>query len=425
MGVAERVRAASRDTIRSLRFRNFRLFFGGQFVSQIGNWMTLVLQTLLVLRLTDSGVALGLLAAAQFGPVLVLGAWAGLVADRSDKRKLLLIVQSLAMAQSFALAALASLDAPPVGAVFVVAAAGGVTMAFDNPTRRSFVTELVPEHEITNAVGLNSALMTASRVIGPALAGLGVQTVGFAWCFALDGISYVAVLAALWAMRPADLHPAPAAPRGRAQVREGLRYVARVHELWVPLVMMTVVGTFAFNFQVVFPLFVTRDLDGTDSSFTLLFSVLSIGSLAGALSAARRSSMDVRRVALTVVAFGGALAAMAVVPSLAVAFPVGLLVGFASVSFLTASTAIVQLRADPSMRGRVLALQAIVFLGSTPVGGPVVGWVAEEHGARAAIALGAAACLAAGAWGLAMARRAAGTTEGLSAVEPSTPVAGG
>lgn len=399
-----RVRSFGGETFRSLTVRNFRLFFGGQMISQVGNWMTLVAQTLLVLQLTDSGVAIGLLAAAQFGPVLVLGAWAGLVADRSDKRKLLLTVQSLAMLQSFALAGLAFLDSPPVAAIYVVALLGGVTTAFDNPARRSFVVEMVPTEHVNNAVGLNSALMTSSRVVGPALAGLLVTTVGFGWTFLLDGLSYLAVLAALWAMRISELHPAPVTPKGKGQVREGLRYVARVPELRVPLVMMAVVGTLAFNFQVVFPLFTIRDLGGDDATFTLLFSVVSLGSFVGALVAARRTEVDVRTVSLAALGFGAALAVMAVTPTLPLAFVVGLLVGFGGIAFLTTSTAIVQIEADATMRGRVLALQAMVFLGSTPIGGPLVGWISDTFGARWAIALGAAGTLAAGAWGLATVR---------------------
>lgn len=396
----------ARGTFRSLHHRNFRLFFTGQLVSQVGNWLTLVAQTLLVLSLTDSGVALGFLAAAQFGPVLLLGPWAGLVADRSDKRRLLLIVQSVAMLQSFALAALAFSGEPPVGAIYAVALIGGITMAFDNPARRSFVVEMVPQDDVTNAVSLNSALMTSSRVIGPALAGLLITTVGFGWAFLGDGLSYVAVLAALWMMRTPELRPAPVTPRARGQVREGLRYARSVPDLWVPLLMMAVVGTLAFNFQVVFPLYVRRDLGGDDRAFTLLFSVVSVGALIGALASAHRKSVTIKTVAWSSVVFGAALAIMSVVPDMAFAYPVGVLVGLGSIAFLTASTAIVQLRADPSMRGRVLALQAMVFLGSTPIGGPIVGWISEHAGARYAVAIGAIAALGAGLWGLSVDRRA-------------------
>lgn len=400
-----RVRRVAAGTFRSLRVHNFRLFFVGQLVSQVGNWLTLTAQTLFVLHLTGSGIALGLVAAAQFLPVLVLGPWAGLVADRSDKRRLLIAVQAVAMLQSIALAGLAFLGDPPVAAVYAVALVGGVTMAFDNPARRSFVVEMVPETDVTNAVSLNSALMTSSRVVGPALAGLLIATVGYGWAFLGDGLSYLAVIGSLWLMRSDELRRPPVTPRGRGQVRAGLRYARSQPELWVPLTMMAVVGTLAFNFQVVFPLFVTRDLGGSTSAFTVLFSVVSLGSLLGALATARRTSVDVRGVARASLGYGAALAVMAVVPGMGLALVVGLLVGLGSITFLTTSTSIVQLRADPSMRGRVLALQAMVFLGSTPIGGPIVGAIAERLGARWAVLVGAAAALGAGAWGLVVAGR--------------------
>ncbi|MGH9236355.1 MAG: MFS transporter, partial [Acidimicrobiales bacterium] len=399
------VRAAARETFASLEHRNFRLFFVGQGISQCGNWLTLVAQTLLVLKLTDSGVALGVLAAAQFGPVLLLGPWAGLVADRSDKRKLLIVVQALAMVQSFALAALAFSDRPPLGALYAVAVFGGLCMAFDNPTRRSFVVEMVPPDRVNNAVSLNSALMTLSRVIGPALAGLLVTTVGYGWAFLGDGLSYIAVLAGLWMMRTSELRPAPVTPKAKGQVRAGLRYVRSVPELFVPLVMMAVVGTLSYNFQTVFPLFVTRDLNGSDATFTVLFSITSAGSLVGALVGARRSDTRVDRVSMAAVAYGVTMALMALAPTVPVALALGVVLGLSSITFLVASTAIVQLRSAAEMRGRVLALQAMLFLGSTPVGGPIVGWVAEELGARYSIGLGAVAAVGAGLWGLAAVRR--------------------
>lgn len=399
-----RLRRLTNETFRSLRIRNFALFFGGQLVSQIGNWLTLVAQALFVLELTDDGVALGALAAAQFGPVLLLGPWAGLVADRSDKRKLLLIVQAVAMAQSFVLAALAFSGNPPVAALYAVALVGGITVAFDNPARRSFVVEMVPTEDMQNAVSLNSALMTSSRVIGPALAGLLISTVGFGWCFLVDGISYLAVIAGLSLMRTHELNRGPATPRAKHQIRDGLRYVRSVPELRVPLVMMAVVGTLSYNFQTVFPLFTTRDLDGTGSTFTVLFSVVSVGALVGALATARRKTIGVRSVAMASLSYGIAQALMAVAPNQFAAFVLAIPLGVTSIAFLTASTAIVQIEAAPTMRGRVLALQAMLFLGSTPIGGPIVGWISEQAGARYAIGLGAVAALGAGVWGLAQAR---------------------
>lgn len=392
------------DTFRSLQVRNFRLFFVGQSISQVGNWLTLVAQTLLVFKLTGSGVALGFLAAAQFGPVLLVGPFAGLMADRSDKRKLLLTVQSLAMLQSFALGALAFMDKPPVPAIFAIAIVGGVATAFDNPARRSFVVEMVDNDNINNAVALNSALMTGSRVVGPALAGFLISTVGFGWAFLLDGLSYTAVLAGLARMNPAELRPAPAAPRGKGQIREGLRYARSVPELWVPLTMMTVIGTLAFNFQTVLPVFVSRDLDASTVTFTLLFSVVSVGSLVGALVVARRRVVGLTHVTTAAIGFGVSMVLLALSPNTPVAFAFGVLLGFTSIAFMTASTAIVQTRSDPTMRGRILALQAMVFLGSTPIGGPIVGTISQHFGARYALGLGAVGCFIAGAIGLSQQR---------------------
>ena len=398
-------RRALHTTFASLGVRNFRLFFTGQLISQVGTWLTSIALVLLVLHRTGSGIAIGLLTAAQFGPILILGAWAGLVADRSNKRSLLLVTQSLEMVQSFALAALAFWPGAPLWSFYAVALAGGVMLAFDNPTRRAFVSEMVPETNVQNAVSLNAALMTSSRILGPALAGLLSVTVGFGWCFTVDGVSYIAVLASLLMMRTAELRTPPAADRARGQVREGFRYVRRTPDLWIPLVMLAVIGTFTFNFSVVLPLMIERSLGGTDGTYTAVYSVLSVGSLLGALAAAQRRHVQIRTMAVAAAVFGAAMLLFATTPGIGVAFPLALLVGFSSVWFMTASTAMMQLRSDRVMRGRVLALQAIVLIGSTPVGGPLLGYVSDLYGARAGLVLGGLAALGAAAWGTMAARR--------------------
>ena len=395
-----RLRVFSDETFRSLRTRNFRLFFFGQGISQIGSWLTMVAQALLVLKITDSGIAVGVITVCQFLPMLLLGAWGGLVADRSDKRKLLLVVQSFAMAQSFVLAALAFMDSPPVAALYAVAFAGGIALAFDNPTRRALVVEMVANDEVSNAVSLNSAVMTGARVVGPALAGLLITTVGFGWCFLLDGLSYIAVLTAIAKIRPAELRRSPRAESGKGQVRAGLRYISSVPDLWIPLSMLAIIGTLAFNFQVVMPLLVTRTFDSSAGMYTLLFSVVSIGSLLGALSAARSKTLGKRYLVTSSIAYGVTMLLLAAAPVLWMAFPIGFGVGWASVGCITSSNAVIQLRADPVMRGRVLAIQAIVFLGSTPIGGPTIGWISETWGPRAGVAVGGASCLVAAAFGV-------------------------
>jgi MFS family permease len=390
---------AARTTFRSVGTRNFRLFFVGQLISQVGTWLTTIALTLLVLHRTHSGFAVGALVASQFGPVLLLGAWGGLVADRSDKRRLLITTQTLEMLQSFALGALAFMHDAPLVAFYLVAMAGGFMLAFDNPTRRSFVPEMVDEKDVPNAVTLNSALMTSSRIFGPALAGLLVVTVGYGWCFTIDGISYLAVIAGLVMMRPDELRRPPPAAKAKRQLRAGFVYIRRVPELWVPLVMMTIIGTLTFNFTVVVPLFVERTLHGTDADYTMLYSVLSIGSLAGALVAAYRDSIELPFVVVTSVLFGVAMFVFAIAPDLPVAFLLAIFVGFGSVLFMTSVTTIVQVCSDPSMRGRVLAVQAIVMLGSTPVGGPLLGLLCDSLGARFGLVVGGLAAFAAAGWG--------------------------
>jgi MFS family permease len=406
----------------SLSSRNFRLFFTGQLVSQIGNWVTLVASTLLVLHLTHNGFAVGLLGAAQFLPVLVLGPFAGLIADRSDKRRLLVFTQTLALLQSLALAAIAFMPHPSVPGIYAVAFVGGIITAFDNPPRRAFVVEMVPERDVNNAVSLNSAMMTGARVFGPALAGLLVTTVGYGWCFAVDAVSYFAVIAGLVAMRSSELRPSPVPPRGPGQVREGMRYVRATPELRMVVIVMAIVGTFAFNFNTVIPLFVTRTLHGSDGEFTILFSVISVGSVTGALVMARRSIVSIRHVMIACLAFGAAMLVMAPIPNLATSFPVAFLIGAASIAFMTTSTAVIQYRAAPEMRGRVLALQTMVFLGSTPIGGPLLGAIIDLTDARIGVAIGGLSALVAGGYGFAAMRRNGSTwSHDTRVVTPNEP----
>jgi predicted MFS family arabinose efflux permease len=291
-------------------------------------------------------------------------------------------------------------------ASYAVALAGGFMLAFDNPCRRSFVPEMVPPENVQNAATLNSAIMTSSRIFGPALGGLLAVTLGFGWCFTVDAVSYIAVIAALFMMRTVELYQPPIVTRAKGQVRAGIRYVRETPDLLVPMVMLTIVGTLTFNFTVVIPLFVEHTLKGNDTTYTLLYSVLSIGSFAAALATSARRVIEVRHVALAAIGFGIAMTAFMLAPNLATAYPFAVLVGFGSIAFMAAATAIVQVRSAPAMRGRVLALQAIVIVGSTPIGGPILGVICDDFGARAGLGVGAAAALAAGVWGWFAVRRA-------------------
>ncbi|MFN2608766.1 MAG: MFS transporter [Acidimicrobiales bacterium] len=389
-----------RGRFRALRTRNFRLFFIGQLISNSGNWLTMVALTLLVLHLTGSGVAVGALAACQFGPILVLSPFAGLVADRSNKLRLLKTTQIGEMCQSVVLAALAFMHHPPLAALFATALAGGCLLAFDNPVRRSFVTEMVPQEDVGNAVTLYSALVNSSRIFGPTVAGVLVITAGFGWAFALDAASYVAVLVALGMMRTGELRVAEATPRGKGQVRAGIRYVRSVPDLWLPFVMLAMVGTLSYNFTVVFPLFVERTLHGNDASYTLVYAVFSAGALVGALLVADRRTVRVHDVVVGAAAFGVTMLLLAAAPSVAVSLPLVALLGVASIAFMTATTTIAQVRADPRMHGRVLALQTVLLVGTTPIGGPIMGAVADAAGARVPVVIGGVAALLAALFGL-------------------------
>lgn len=392
-------------TFRSLHNRNFRLFFIGQLVSNTGNWLTMVALVLLILHTTHSGFAVGLLTACQFGPILLFSAWAGSIADRSDKRKLLFFTQGGEMAQSCVLAALAFMHHPPLAALYGVAVFGGVLLSFDNPLRRSFVTEMVQVDEVPNAVMLYSTLVNLSRVIGPTLAGLLVTTLGYGWCFTIDAASYVAVITALAMMRTSELRRRPVAARAKGQVRAGLRYVRSMPVLWMSFVMLAVVGTLGYNFSVVFPLFVEQGLGGSDATYTLIYSVFSIGALIGALAAANRAEASMRMIVAGCGAFGVVMVVLTFVPNVAWAFPVVLLLGTTSIVYMTTTTAIVQVRATPSMHGRVLALQTVLLIGTTPIGGPILGAISDRYGPRTPVAVGAVASLGAAAWGWWMMRR--------------------
>jgi MFS family permease len=396
--MTERLRIAGRDTFRSFDSRNFRLFFVGQLVSQAGTWMQSVAIAWVVLQLTGSGVALGLVTAAEFLPILVLGAWAGVIADRVDRHRLMVATQSAFLLLAATLSVLTLTGTITVAALFVLSFVFGTINAFDNPSRRALVVELVPETDVPNAVGLNSALMTGSRVVGPALAGVLIAGPGAGICFVVNTLTYVAVLVALLRMNRSDFRSSPRVAKAKGQLRAGLRYVRHTPQLWLPLVLMAVIGTMTFNYQVTLPLMAERTFHGTASTFTLLFATLSLGSVAGALLVARQRSVDLAFLVHAGAGLAAATMALALAPTLPLAYLAALAVGFTNVLIISGSNALVQLRAAPAMRGRVLALLSVVFLGSTPIGSPIVGWVSELAGPRTAVALGAVATALVVAW---------------------------
>lgn len=382
------------SVFRSFRHRNARLYFLGLVVSNAGTWLQATAQAWLVLRLTDSGTALGIAVACQFLPMLLLGPWAGVLADRSNRRVLVFWTQAAMAAQALVLGVADLAGWVNVGMVYVLAAVLGVLSAIDNPARRSFIAELVEADELSNAMSLNTAVMTGSRIIGPAMAGLLITAVGTGWCFVLNGASFAAVLLAIVAMDAAGIHRTPAAPRARGQVREGFRYAWEHPTLRLALLTLLVVATFSFNYQVTIPLLVERELGGDAGTFGALLAVTSAGSLAGSLLTARRHTATMRWLLLTLGLLGVGMLALAWSPTLPFAFVASVPMGAGGAAFMATSAGLLLSNARPDMRGRMLALQATAFLGSTPIGGPIIGWVGESFGARWGVVIGGVTALA-------------------------------
>jgi MFS family permease len=390
-------------TFGSLRNRNFRVFFIAQIVSVTGTWMQSIAQMWLVLHLTGSGIALGITAALQFTPILLFGTWGGLLADRVDKRKLLMVTQSAAGLVALVLAGLTLGGVVQLWMVYVLAFGLGMVNVFDNPGRQSFVSEMVGKDQVINAVGLNSAVFTLARVIGPAIAGVLITAVGTGWCFLYNGLSYFPVVFALLLMHPWELHRGQPTPRARGQIRAGIRYAWNRPELRFPLLVMLVVGTLAFNFSVLMPLMAGFVFHSGASTFGLLMSFMGAGAFVGALVSASRAKPSHRLLAFAGIAFGALLIGAALAPTLPIELLVLLPLGAAMITFQATANSLLQLNSDPAFRGRVMALYVMVFLGSTPVGGPIVGWVAEQFGARSGLGLGGVATFVASVvllWGL-------------------------
>jgi MFS family permease len=379
--------------------RNFRLFFTGQAISVTGTWVQYVASSWLVLRLTGSGVALGVVTSLSFAPVLVLGAWAGVLADRYDKRRILLATQSAFAVLALALWALVATGVVQLWMVYGLAFLQGVVTAIDTPARQSFFAEMVSAEHLTNAVSLNSAVMTGTRIVGPAIAGLLIAGAGLDVCFLVNGLSYLAVIGGLVAMRPGELHRTPA-PRDGGGLRAGLRLVWATPELRTPLLVMAVIFTLSFNFQVLMPLLAEEGFHGDARTLGGLLSFMGMGSLAGALAMARGARPNPVRLMRSAAALGAVSVAAAVMPSLPAELVTLVVLGFVSIVFMITGNTTLQLTAPPEMRGRVMALYSVVFLGGTPIGAPIAGWLAEWLGPRWGLALGGLVAVGVGLAGL-------------------------
>jgi MFS family permease len=388
-----------RQTFSSLRNRNFKLFFIGQSISNTGNWLTNVALLLLTYQLTHSGLAVGLMAGCMTGPILFLSAWAGAIADRSDKRHMLLWTQSLEMSESIGLAILAFTPHTPIAALYALAIFGGVLLAFDNPLRRSFVSEMVPPADIPNAVVLYSLIVNVARMIGPAIAGVLVVTLGYGWGFSIDAATYLVVLLCIVMMRPAELHRLPPRPRTKGEIRDGLRYVMSEPVLWVGFVMLIAIGMLSYNFNVTLQMFVAKGLHDSTVLYSFLLAVYAFGAVASALVVANKALVRMRHIIIGAAALGVTMLLLAVAPTFVFALPAAFLVGAASILYLTASTAILQVEGKKEMHGRIIALQTVVIGGGGLIGSPLLGWLADVAGGRMPIVLGGVVCLLAAAFG--------------------------
>ena len=389
--------AGVRRTFASLSIPNYRRYFSGQVVSITGNWMQTVAEMWLMVQLTGNGLSVGVTAALQFLPMLLFAPWGGLLADRVSKRRLLIVTQTLMAIPALTLWALTVGGSVEVWMVYALVFARGAVNAVDNPARQSFVVEMVGADRVVNAVALNSVIVHTARILGPAAAGAVIALLGVGPCFLLNALSFGAMIVALWGMDRAALDTPKPAPRRRGDLRQGLAYVRRTPALLIPLAMMALVGTLSYNFQILLPLLADFTWHGSATTYALLTTAMGIGSVLGALAAGARGRVSSKLLVWAAFAFGVLMLAAAVAPTLPLQIAALIPLGMVTVTFAAGVNSTLQLAVDPAMRGRVMALYSVVFLGSTPIGAPLVGWLAGQAGPRAGMVLGAAAALLAAA----------------------------
>jgi MFS family permease len=392
-------------TFSSLHVRNYRLYYIGQIISTSGTFMQSVAQAWLVLSLTNSGTALGITAALQYVPILLLGPFGGLMADRFPKRKILFFTQSGAGLLALILGTLVATGLIRVWMVYILAFSLGMINVIDNPTRQTFYMELVGPDNLRNAVTLYSTLVNLARVIGPAIAGVLIAAVGLAPCFLINGISYVAVIIMLGYIRKDELFLTEPEKPASGQIREGFQYVLSTPVIGSVLLMMAIVGTLTIEFQVSLPLIAQSTFHGDAGSYAFLTASLGIGAASGGLFFAGRKGITPYKLISAALLFGLAMLAASVMPSLILTGAAMFLVGACMINFSSLGNSILQLTSSPQMRGRVMSLWSIAFLGSTTIGGPLVGWLAGAVGARWGLAMGGFAALAAALLGVFTLRR--------------------
>lgn len=394
-------------TFASLSQPNYRMWFAAALVANIGTWMQRVAQDWLVLTVLsdDSGLAVGVVTGLQFLPALLLSVWGGVLADRVDRRKLLIVTQSAMGLLAFGLGALVLTGTAQLWHVYVFALLLGCASAIDGPVRQTFVAELVPGEMLPNAVGLNSASFNAARLVGPGLAGLLIAGVGSGWVFMINGLSFGATIIAMLLLRTERMYPIARAQQDQSSIRDAITYLKGRSDLQVIMIVVCIVSTFGLNFQLTSAVMARTVFDRGAGEYGVLGSVLAIGSLLGALLAARRKSPRVRTVVLAAAGFTVATAVMAAMPTYLLFAIASIPVGFFSLTMLTSANAAIQMSTSPQMRGRVMSIYLMLFLGATPIGSPLVGWVAEVAGARWSIWVGSLSALAVTTWAVLWTRK--------------------
>ncbi|MGP4113918.1 MFS transporter [Streptomyces sp. 4N509B] len=382
-------------TFSSLKVRNYRIFFLGAAVSNIGTWMQRIAQGWLVHTLTGSAAAVGVAAALQFLPMLFLGLYGGVLADRFDKRRLLIATQAALGLTGLALAVLTFAEVVNEYHVYGLALVLGFVTVVDSPARQTFVSDLVGPRLLRNAISLNSANFQSARLIGPAIAGVVITTVGSGWAFLYNGVSFVAPIIGLLMMRAGELTPAERSPRAKGMLREGLSYVRRRPDLLWPIVLVGCVGAFAFNFPVFLIAFTDGVFHADADTYGLLNSLMAVGAVCGALLSARRGQRRIRFTVGASALLGVLMAVTALAPNFLTFALLMLPLGLVSMTFVVTANTGLQVASDPAMRGRVISLYMMVFMGGTPLGSPVLGWIADAFGARAALLTAGAVCLVA------------------------------
>jgi MFS family permease len=383
----------------ALSVPNFRRYVSGQAISIIGTWVETVAQGLLVLRLTHSGVLLGLTTAARYAPVLLLSPYAGLLVDRLSKRRVLLVTQLGLCLVSFLLGLAVLTNGIRLWQVFVLGIAFGTFSAVDNPARQAFVSEVVGPALVRNAVTFNSTLVNVARVLGPTIAALVVDSVGIGWCFVINAVSFLAVIASLLTLNRSTLHPIIPIPKARGELRDGFHYALGIPDIIRPLLMMAAIGIFAFEFEVSFPLLAHDTFHGGADAYGWLLGAFGAGAVAGGLYALGNGKTGVVRLGQIALGYAGAMALLAIAPTLWTAVGAAILVGVATILFLTTGNSTVQLSSDSHYRGRVMALWSLSLIGSTAIGAPIIGAVSEVLDPRAAIGVGALVCVIASVFG--------------------------